>query len=103
MPSRTPVTAPLLQQALRALPGWRVQDGRLQRDYEFSNFTDAMGWMLTVAVECERLDHHPDWTNIYNKVSVRLWTHDVRAITELDLDLARAMEQTAARLAEKNS
>jgi len=79
--------------ALSALPGWtRVGEG-LERSFRFADFTRAFAWMTRVALLAEKADHHPEWSNVYNKVEVRLTTHDAGGITAKDIALATAMEQ----------
>ncbi|MEC5387042.1 4a-hydroxytetrahydrobiopterin dehydratase [Uliginosibacterium sp. H3] len=79
--------------ALKDLPLWRLdtQADRnvLTRDFRFADFNAAFGFMTRVAMMAERLDHHPEWSNVYNRVSITLSTHDVGGVTELDLRLAR--------------
>ena len=93
--SRIPLTAEELPVALASLPGWEVQEGKLHKRFKFKDFVTAMGWMVSVALEAEKLDHHPDWCNSWNKVRVDLWTHSAGAITELDVALARKMNALA--------
>ena len=94
----TQPSAEELSQALAELPGWSCEDGKLRRGYRFPSFGSAIAFMVRVAFEAERLDHHPNWSNVYDRVQVELWTHDVGGITDRDLMLARAMEQHAAAL-----
>ena len=68
--------------------GWNVVDGRLHREFEFADFVEAFGFMASVALVAEKMDHHPEWSNVYNKVVVDLWSHDVSAITDRDHQLA---------------
>jgi 4a-hydroxytetrahydrobiopterin dehydratase len=93
--SRTPLTVEELPAALASLPGWEVQDGKLHKRFKFKDFVTAMGWMVSVALEAEKLDHHPDWCNSWNKVEVDLRTHSADAITDLDVALARKMNALA--------
>jgi 4a-hydroxytetrahydrobiopterin dehydratase len=73
--------------------GWAVVEGKLHRELEFADFAEAFAFMGRVAVEAERLGHHPDWSNSWNRVVIDLVTHDAGGrITELDLELARAIE-----------
>jgi 4a-hydroxytetrahydrobiopterin dehydratase len=81
-----------------SLPEWRVVDGKLHRDYKFADFSHAFGFMAAVATVAEKLDHHPDWTNVYNRVTVDLNTHDAGGITVLDFELAAKMEALASKL-----
>ncbi len=78
------------------LSGWRIEDGRLRRRFQFDSFVAAFGWMAKVALIAEKLDHHPDWKNVYNRVEVELWSHDIAGLSENDFRLAAEM----ARLAE---
>ena len=92
-----PLTNDEIDAALAALPGWELRDGALRRQYKFANFTVAFAWMTEMAAAAEAIDHHPDWRNVYNRVDVALSTHDAQAVTELDVNLARQMEDCAAR------
>lgn len=73
-------------------PGWTVVDGRLHREVEFADFAEAFGFMARVAVIAERLDHHPDWSNSWNRVVIDVVSHDVGHLTERDQRLAEAIE-----------
>jgi 4a-hydroxytetrahydrobiopterin dehydratase len=84
-----------LEEALSGLDGWSVQAGKLHREFRFGDFTQAFAFMTRSALAAERLDHHPEWFNVYNRVVVDLQTHDAGGITELDLELARCMETYA--------
>ncbi len=78
--------------ALSDLPGWnRVGDG-LVRGYKFADFPHAFAFITRVALLAEKADHHPEWSNVYNRVEVRLTTHDAGGITARDIDLARAID-----------
>lgn len=87
-----------LQEALTdpSLRAFTVRDGKLHREYRFSDFVEAFGFMASVALRAESMNHHPEWTNVYGRVTVWLSTHDSGGITELDLSLARHMERLAA-------
>lgn len=99
MAPRTTPSESELSQALAELPGWSVQDGKLHRRYRFGGgFGSAIAFMVRAAFEAERLDHHPNWSNVYDRVEVVLWTHDVGGVTDRDLALARAMERHATAL-----
>jgi len=87
-----------LQTALKELPAWSIQNEKLHREYRFPDFAHAFGFMATAAVEIEKRNHHPEWLNIYNRVTVDLTTHDSNGITQKDLDLARLLEQISAKL-----
>ncbi len=84
-----------IQAKLESLPGWSLREGKLHRQFQFASFVEAFGWMSSVALVAERLGHHPDWSNSYNRVSVDLCTHDVGGITELDFQLAERMSALA--------
>ena len=84
-----------LHQLLREYPQWRIQGRRLHRDYRFADFRHALAFMNAVADEAERLNHHPDWSNSYDRVSVDLYSHEADAITHEDILLARRMEVLA--------
>ncbi|MFM7405185.1 MAG: 4a-hydroxytetrahydrobiopterin dehydratase [Cuspidothrix sp.] len=86
-----------LQIALNSLPGWRIKEGKLYKEYKFSSFATALGWMVTVGVHAETMGHHPEWFNVYNTVRVNLATHDIgNAISNLDVELAKKMEELAS-------
>jgi 4a-hydroxytetrahydrobiopterin dehydratase len=76
-------------------PGWSLQDGSLHRELAFADFPAAWAFMSRIALEAERLGHHPDWCNSYNRVVVELQTHDVGGITELDFALAERIQAAA--------
>lgn len=86
-----------LSLALAALPGWRAEGGKLHKEFVFSDFVEAFGWMTRVALEAEKLGHHPEWFNVYRTVRVALQTHDVSPpqVTQTDLALARRMDALA--------
>ncbi len=84
-------------EALGELDGWTRVEGRdaIFRSYKFASFNEAFGFMSRVALAAEKLDHHPEWFNVYNKVDVTLATHDADGITELDIKLAQKMNWIA--------
>ena len=84
-------------EALASLEGWTLCTDRdaIQKNYRFKNFKRAFAWMTAVALEAEQADHHPEWSNVYNQVTIDLVTHDVAAITQLDLDLAAVIDSLA--------
>ncbi len=93
---RQPLTDDEVAAALTDLPDWRVQEGKLHRQYKFGSFAQAMGWMMSVAIEADKMDHHPEWSNVYNRVTVNLVTHSLgNKISRLDVDLAQKMEKLA--------
>jgi len=83
---------------LDALDGWREVEGRdaIAKDFKFADFNAAFGWMSRVAMLAEKLDHHPEWFNVYNKVNVTLATHEAGGVTERDIAMAQAMNAYAA-------
>lgn len=85
--------------ALAQLPGWTVERGKLHRSYKFPDFAHAFGFMATAAPLIERRNHHPEWANVYNRVTVHLTTHDAGGITQKDVDLAALLEGIAKKLA----
>lgn len=87
-----------LASALSQLSGWSVVNGKLHRDYRFADFIHAFGFMATAAIAIEKMNHHPEWSNVWNRVSVDLTTHDSGGITSKDLDLALLLEGIAKRL-----
>ena len=90
-PSRLPDTE--IATHLASLPGWSLADGKLRREFRFRDFSEAFGFMARAALVAEKMDHHPDWSNVWNRVTVELSTHDAGGITELDFELAEAMNR----------
>jgi 4a-hydroxytetrahydrobiopterin dehydratase len=84
--------------AITELPSWRVQNGKLHREYKFPDFPHAFGFMATAAPAIEKMDHHPEWSNVYNRVTVDLSTHDAGGITHKDFNLAKMLEGIAKKL-----
>jgi 4a-hydroxytetrahydrobiopterin dehydratase len=86
-----------VQDALAGLPGWSLVEGRpaIAKTFAFRDFSEAFGFMTRVALKAEKLDHHPEWSNVYKTVHVTLTTHDAGGLTELDVALARAMDRFA--------
>jgi 4a-hydroxytetrahydrobiopterin dehydratase len=85
---------------LSGLEGWQSSDGQaITRDFAFPDFARAMAFMTAVAIRADRLDHHPEWSNVYRSVSVRLTTHSAKGLTRLDFDLATYMDEVARSLA----
>jgi 4a-hydroxytetrahydrobiopterin dehydratase len=76
---------------LAQVPGWGLADGKLHRELEFRNFVEAFGFMAMVALEAEKLSHHPDWSNSWNRVVIDIASHSAGGITEQCFDLARAI------------
>jgi len=82
-----------IQRALAELDSWTIVDGKLHREWKFRNFVRAFGFMSQVALLAERAAHHPEWSNVYNRVVVDLTTHEAGGITQKDLDLAREIDE----------
>ncbi len=82
-----------------ATAGWQLSDdGKvISKTFRFRGFRDAMAWMMRVGFEAEHLNHHPEWSNVYNRVEVRLTTHDTDGLTGKDIELAQRMERVAGR------
>ncbi len=71
---------------------WSIEAAKLHKHYKFKDFVTAFGFMSQVALVAERMNHHPEWFNVYNRVEVKLTTHDSGGVTQLDIDLAKAMD-----------
>lgn len=95
---RTKLTGAEIETGLAELPGWTVLEGKLHREYKFADFTHAFGFMAASATAIEKMNHHPEWFNVYGRVTVDLTTHDAGGITGLDLTLARTLEGIAKKL-----
>ena len=82
---------------LKRLSGWKLVKGKnaITKTFRFKNFTEAFGWMTSMALYAEKKDHHPEWFNVYSTVEVTLSTHDAGGVTNLDLDMAREMNRTS--------
>lgn len=89
-------------EALAGLSGWVYDEARdaIAKRFSFADFVAAFGFMTQVALEAEKMNHHPEWTNVYRHVDIRLTTHDAGGVSELDFALARAIERIVKRLAE---
>jgi 4a-hydroxytetrahydrobiopterin dehydratase len=87
--------AEALESALSQLDGWKATDKRLHKSFRFADFPRALAFMVEVGYAAERLCHHPNWTNVYNRVDVEIWSHDLGGISQLCIELARAMERAA--------
>lgn len=77
---------------LEQLDGWEYVDGAIETTFEFKNFKEAFSVMTRIAFECEAQEHHPDWQNVYNTLSIRLNTHDADGVTQKDFQLAKSIE-----------
>jgi len=79
---------------LQKLDGWQIVDGYLSKEFTFKGFIQAMGFMTQVAIHAQVMQHHPEWSNVYNKVKINLTTHDEGGITELDVSFAEKAQRT---------
>lgn len=84
-----------IESRLPTILGWALVEGKLRRTFEFPDFVAAFGFMSQVAIVAEKIDHHPEWSNVYNRVEVDLTTHDAGGVTELDFELAGRMNRIA--------
>jgi 4a-hydroxytetrahydrobiopterin dehydratase len=73
------------------IQGWKVANGKLNRTFEFENFVQAFGFMTQVAIQAEKMNHHPEWFNVYNKLEINLVTHDINGISNYDIKLAETI------------
>ena len=85
-----------LDETVKSLSGWELKDGKLQKCFKFSNFIEAFGFMTRIALEAEKINHHPEWSNVYNAVTIKLSTHDAGGITDYDIKLANIIDRTNA-------
>jgi len=85
--------------ALAKLPDWQPVDGRdaIQRELHFADFVEAFAFITEIALQAEKMDHHPEWFNVYNRVEIVLSSHDAGGITDRDIMLAQAIDRAAAR------
>ncbi|AIY40947.1 Pterin-4-alpha-carbinolamine dehydratase [Collimonas arenae] len=95
MPHSTHIGAAV---AIQDLPGWTAVEGRdaIQKTFLFADFNAAFGFMTRVALLADKMDHHPEWSNVYNRVVVQLTTHDANGVTDLDVRLAKFMDGAGA-------
>ena len=84
-----------VRRRLDGLPGWELVEGKLRRRFAFADFVEAFRFMTAVALVAERMDHHPEWSNVYNRVTLELSTHDAGGVTSLDFELAEAANRLA--------
>ncbi len=90
------LSADQIDQALSRLKGWSLRDGKLHRTFEFADFSTAWGFMSQVALAAESMNHHPDWSNVYNTVRIDLQSHDVQGLTDRDIRLAERISEAAS-------
>ena len=80
-----------IDEELKKLSGWDVKDGKLHKEFQFDNFNQAFGFMTRADMEIEKMNHHPEWFNVYNRITVDLTTHEAGGITNNDVNLARIL------------
>jgi len=80
-----------IEEELKKLTGWSVKNDKLHKEFQFNNFNQAFGFMTRAAMEIEKMNHHPEWFNVYNRITVELTTHDAGGITNNDVNLARIL------------
>jgi 4a-hydroxytetrahydrobiopterin dehydratase len=80
-----------IEEELKQLSEWSVKNNKLHKEFKFDNFNQAFGFMTRAAMEIEKMNHHPEWFNVYNRITVELTTHDAGGITKNDVNLARIL------------
>jgi 4a-hydroxytetrahydrobiopterin dehydratase len=96
MTARKRLSEDEIRAALARTPGWSLDEGQLHREFAFDDFIAAFGFMTRVALLAQSMDHHPDWTNVYNRVRIRLSTHDLGGISTWDMELAERINRLCA-------
>ena len=92
---RTKLSKEAVDEKLQDLKDWKVKENVLIKEFGFKDFVQAFGFMAQAAIEAEKMNHHPIWTNVYNSVEVKLYTHDIGGLTEFDFALARKFDELA--------
>lgn len=82
-----------IEKGVAELDGWKLVTGKLNRVFQFQNFIQAFGFMTRVALEAEKMNHHPEWFNVYNRVEISLVTHDLHGVSTYDMKLARIINE----------
>lgn len=95
MTSRARLTPDQITSSLASIPGWEIAGGKLRKDFVFQDFVQAFGFMSSVALIAESMNHHPEWSNVYNKVEIVLSTHDAGGVSEKDVALAKFIDSIA--------
>ncbi|MCJ8306783.1 MAG: 4a-hydroxytetrahydrobiopterin dehydratase [Nitrosopumilus sp.] len=80
-----------IDEQLKDLPGWSIVNEKLHKKFQFESFNQAFGFMTRAAMEIEKMNHHPEWFNVYNRITIELTTHDTGGITKNDVNLARIL------------
>jgi len=96
MAERSVLSPAEISSALQSLHGWKVLAGKLHREILFNDFSEAFGFMTRVALIAEQMNHHPEWSNVYHRVTIDLTTHDMGGISTLDLEFARKVNELLA-------
>jgi 4a-hydroxytetrahydrobiopterin dehydratase len=97
MADRTTLPEKEVAARLQSLKGWSIVAGKLHKEFRFSDFVAAFGFMASAALIAESMNHHPDWSNVYNRVVIDLVTHDAGGITERDMEFADRIERLVAK------
>jgi len=84
-----------IDEELKSLQGWSVVNEKLHKEFQFDSFNQAFGFMTRAAMEIEKMNHHPEWFNVYNKITIELTTHDAGGITKNDVNLAKILNSLA--------
>ena len=84
-----------IEEELKNLPGWSIVNEKLHKEFEFASFNQAFGFMTRAAMEIEKMNHHPEWFNVYNRITIELTTHDAGGITKNDVNLAKILNSLA--------
>ena len=87
-----------LNEYLEDLDGWSIENEKLSKTFKFSSFIQAFGFMTQVAITSETMDHHPEWSNVYNRVEINLITHSEGGITKLDTELAKKIDTISSSI-----
>ncbi len=85
-----------IESEVNKMPGWKVVNGKLSKSFEFKDFIEAFSFMTIVAMHAEKMNHHPEWFNVYNRVNIDLVTHDLNGISNYDMKLANAINKIQA-------
>jgi 4a-hydroxytetrahydrobiopterin dehydratase len=94
---RRPLTPDEITRVVAELEGWDLDGASLRRQFVFGNFVEAFGFMAQVALIAEKLDHHPNWSNVYNRVDIAVTTHDAGGLTALDVEFVRRVDALSSR------
>ena len=91
----TKISEKEIEEQVAKLDGWKVVSGKINKTFEFEDFVQAFSFMTRVAMEAEKMNHHPEWFNVYNRVRIDLVTHDVGGISNYDIKLAKTIDRLA--------